>query len=61
MIVSLTAVGGETRGLLVTSRLSKQDINRSSTGKDAIWFKLTFNFTSFIYVNSGKKKMFKKN
>lgn len=50
----LTAVGGDTKGLLDTSKLSKLDINRSSTGKDAIRFKLTFNLASFMYVNSGK-------
>jgi len=52
---TLTAVGGETKGLLATSKHSKQDINRSSTGNDAIRFKLTFNLANFKHVNSVKK------
>lgn len=61
---SLTADGGDTKGLLATSKLSKLDINRSSTGKDAIRFKLIFNLANFMCVNSVKKfmhNMFKTN
>lgn len=56
LIVCLTAVGGDTKGLLATSKLSRLVIKRSSTGKDAIRFKLTFNFANLIYVSSVKKK-----
>lgn len=54
LICTLTAVGGDTKGLLATSKYSKEDINRSSTGKDAIRFKLTFNLANFKHVNSVK-------
>lgn len=51
----LTADGGDTKGLLATFKLSKLVINRSSTGKDAIRFRLTFNFANLMYVNSVKQ------